>query len=498
MSSDQTFCNHPAAASGGRKRAADDADEEEAEKRPKLSDNGSPHPGDQSNPVGTDDGASCCLNEMVNPSAHNQVTSTISDPGHSDPFDPTEVVVLFAENGPLTLSACIDPSDTTGPWRTTGLEHILSSEHSSSCTNQTAEDPHRRSGSGSSNSSSCSIRTTNGSPSPSSCCCCSREGDSPSKLLIPNGSNGPDGPTSLQSSRTENVVSEASSRSPLSRAEVEEEIQVPECLWQQDASDPDLVESNAAGGECSCSNDDDNGGSKKAICDSDEQMVRGSSGSPILLAKSSMWKSFINPSDPSGLKLILQRIPDPLDCLHNDGKKGEVEAGCNCEGAAGTDSDKVIKLCQLFPGDSECRTALPNENELEDIASSDPCSCSWCCNSCSSISSHTNSSGGGSIVESRERPTAKVDEKNAEGQPEIPDKMEKSPRLQGGLKMEEEGDEPEEEDTASCSSCLSIFAQDTHEIDRGVALCASDASSSSWTDEAPDGYSKLVPSLRYS
>lgn len=489
MPSDQAFCNHPAAASGGSKRAAGDVnEEEEAEKRPKLSDNGSPRSSDQSNPPGTCDGASCSLNVMENPSSHTLVTSST-----------TEVLVLV-EKGPLTLSPSSNPSDATGPWQTTGLEHILSSEQSDSCTNQVAEDPHRWSWSCS--SSSCSSSNINGSPSPSSSSsCCAREGDSPSRSPITNNPNGPNGPTSLQGNGTENIASEASSCGSFSRAEVEEEIQVPECLWQQDSSDPDLVESNAVGDECSCSNDDDNGGSQKAVCNSDDQIVRGSSGSPILLAKSSMWKSFINPNDPSGLKLILQRVPD---CLHNDGKKGEVEAGCSCEGAGGIDSNKVIKLCQLFPGDAECPTDLPKESELEDIVSSDPCSCSWCCNSCSSSSS-SYSTGDASAVESCERSAAKVDENNSESQAEITDKTGKSPPQkstvsgpQVGLEMEEEGDDPEEEDVASCSSCMSSFVQATHEVDQGVALCPSDASSGSWTDEVPDGYSKLVHSLKYS
>lgn len=500
MPSDQAFCNHPTAASGGRKRAAGEEDEKEMEKRPKLSDNGSSHSSNQSNCPGTGDGAPVCLNETENPPTHTLVTSSTSDPGPSNPSDPTEVSVLVVEQGPLTLSSSSGPRDATGPWRTTGLEH----EQSGSCTNQTAEDSQRWSWSCSS-SSSFSSSHTSGSPSPSSSCCCSREGDSPSRPQIPNGPDGCDGLTSLQGSETENIASEASSCGPFSRAEVEEEVQVAECLWQQDtSSDPDLVGLNAVGDVCSCSNDDDNSGSQKAVCDSDDQKVRSPSGSPIHLAKSSMWKSFINPSDPSGLKLILQRIPDPRDCPYNDEHKGEVAAGRSCEGAEGTGKVKVIKLRQLFPEDSNCPADLLKENELDAIASSDPCSCSWCCNSCSSSSS-SNSTGGGSAVEDCDQPAAKVDEKNSGSQPDILDKTGKStlqkstvPGLQGGLEMQGEGEEPQEEDTASCSSCVSSSALVTHGMDQGVALCPSDASSSSWTDEAPDGYSKLVPSVKFS
>lgn len=499
MPSNQAFCNPPAATSGGRKRAVGDADEEDAEKRPKLSENESPHSSDQSNPLGTSDGAPFSPNEMLNPSANSLSMSSSSNPGPSNPSHPTEVLVFVAEKGPMMLSPSGDPSEATGPWQTTGLEPILSSEQGGCCTDQTAEDPRRWSWSCS--SSSCISSNTPGSPSPSSCCSCSREGDSPSRPLIPNGPNGPDGATSLQGSGTENVASEASFCGRLSTAEVEDEIQVPECLWQQEtSSDPDLEELNAVGGE-SFSNDADNGRRQKA-CDLNDQKVSGSSGSLIPLAKSSMWKSFINPSDPSGLKLILQRIPDPLGFLHNNGKKGEVEVGCSCESAAGIDSNAVIQLCRLIPGDSLCLTDLPKANEREGIASSDPCSCSWCCNSCS-----CSSSSSGSVDQNFEDPTAKVDEKKAGAPPEVTDKtgntsLQKSTvsasSRQGGLKEEEEGHEPEEEDTASCRSCLSGFVQATHEMDQGVALCPSDTSSGSWAEEAPDGYSKLVPSLKYS
>lgn len=497
MPSDQAFCNRPFAASGSRKRAAGDADDEEAEKRPKRSDGGrgSPRCGDQSSPPGTSNGVSCSLNK--NPPVRPLVTSSSSDPGPSDPSDPAEVLVSGVEKGPSTSSPSSDPSETTGPLRTNGVENSLSSEQSGGRTDQTAEDSRSWSWSCSS-SSRCSSSDTIGPLSPSSCRCCSGERDAPSSPPIPND---PDGPTILQGSGTENVAScsEASSCGPDLRAEVEEEIQVPECLWQHDSSsDPDLEESNAVRAECSCSDDDNNGGGEKAVCDSDVQKVVASSGSPILPTEGSLWKSFINPNDPSGLKLILQRISDPLGCLHNGGR-GEAEAGCSCEGTVGIDSDEVIKLRKFFPRDSDRPTDLPRESELEDIASSDPCSCSWCCNSCSSSS---NSSGGGSFVESCERPAAKVDDKKAGNQPEIPDDMGGPPVqkypvlvLQGDPEEEEE---EEEEDTASCSSCLSGFAQTTHEMDQRVALCPSDASSGSWTDEAPDGYSELVHSLKYS
>lgn len=276
---------------------------------------------------------------------------------------------------------------------------------------------------------------------------------------------------------------------------------------------------------CCCADGDSN---EKVVSDVDDKTVRKlPTGFPP--AENSLWKSFINPNDPSGLRLILQRIPAPVansedrNCPGSfkavqNGGKTEMEditgnqpccSGTRCgsnKGGTGRDeNEEVRKQVKCSQGDSCDPTNLQKENELEAFVSSDACSCSWCCNSSCSSSN--------SVDDSCKEATGKVDDKEVDtpsstfditggspcessasndcGDPtalqEIPQKVE---------------DTSSQGSATSCNSCLSGFVRAAREMDEratGIpAQCPSEASSDSWTDTELDSYGELLPSLRYS
>lgn len=362
-------------------------------------------------------------------------------------------------------------------------------------------------------SSSC---CTPGTASPSRGCCSREsfhcEGDSPSKSSI---CDNPD-PAGLQETVTENLASCSMASCGMN---------VDEPAGQQ--------ESTETGNQSSCSQPSccaDGDSNEKVVSEVDDKMVRNSpTGFPQ--AESSLWKSFINPNDPSGLRLILQRIPAPF--LNSEDRKcpvpiktvqkgGKTEtedvtgnqpccSGTRCgsdKGAAsGDENEEVRKQVKCSQGDSNDPTNLQKENELEDAVSSDTCSCSWCCNSsCSSSSSN-------SVDDSCKEAASKVDAKEVDapsstfyktrGSPPESSASNDSGDLTALQEIPQEVEDTSSQGSAtSCNSCLSGFARAAREMDeRAVAIpaqCPSDASSDSWTDTKPDSYGELLPSLRYS
>lgn len=365
-------------------------------------------------------------------------------------------------------------------------------------------------------SSSC---CTPGTASPTRSGGCSREsfhceGDSPSKSAI---CDHPGDPAGLQESVTENLA-------PCSAASCG--MNVDEPAGQQESTETGNQSSRSP--PCCCTDGDSN---EKAVGDVDGKTVRNlPAGFPP--AESSIWKSFINPSDPSGLRLILQRIPAPVPNSEDrncpvpfkavqNGGKTETEdvtgdqpccSGNHCDsnmGVAGGDEDEEVrKHGRCSQGDSNDPTNLQKENELEDVVSSDACSCSWCCNSSCSSSSSSNS-----VDDRCKEAASKVDDKEVDAPSRTFDKTGGSPHGSSASNDSGNPTAPQEirqeaEDTSSpgsatsCNSCLSGFVRAAREMDeRAVAIpaqCPSDASSDSWTDTELDSYGELLPSLRYS
>lgn len=351
----------------------------------------------------------------------------------------------------------------------------------------------------------------------SSSSCCSREsfhceGDSPSNSSI---CDHPDGPAGVQETVMENLASCSTVSCGMNVDEPAGHQESTEAGNQSSCSQP-----------CCCADGDSN---EKAASDVDDKMVRKlPTGFPP--AESSLWKSFMNPNDPSGLRLILQRIPAPVpnsedrNCpvpfkADQNGGKTETEGitgnqpccsgtccGSDKGGAGGDENEEVRKQVKRSQGDSNDPTNLQKENELEAVVSSDACSCSWCCNSSCSSSSN-------SVDESCKEAAGKVDDKEVDAPSITFDKTGGSPRESSA--SNDSGDPttlqeiPQEvEDTSSqgsatsCNSCLSGFVQATREMDERAAgipaQCPSDASSDSWTDTELDSCGELLPSLRYS
>lgn len=362
-----------------------------------------------------------------------------------------------------------------------------------------------------SSSSCCTLGTA--SPSRS---CCSREsfnceGDSPSKSST---CDHPDGPVGLQETVTENLASCSTASCGMNVDQPAGQQESAEAGNQSSCSQP-----------CCCADGDSN---EKAVGGVDDKMVRKlPTGFPP--AESSLWKSFINPSDPSGLRLILQRIPapvansedrncpDPFKTVQNGGKTETEDVTGNqpcCSGTAcgsgeggafGDENAEVRKQVKCSEGDSNDPTNVQKENELEAVVSSDACSCSWCCNS--SCSSSSNSSN--SVDDSCKEAAGKVDEKEVDAPSSTFDKTGSSRRESSASNdsgdptaLQEVEDTSSQGSATSCNSCLSGFARAAMEMDERAAgipsQCPGDASSDSWTDTELDGYSELLPSLRYS
>lgn len=363
-------------------------------------------------------------------------------------------------------------------------------------------------------SSSC---CTPGTASPSRSCCSREsfhcEGDSPSKSTI---CDDPDDTAGLQESVTENLASYSTASCGMN---------VDEPAGQQESTE--MGNQSSCSQPCCCTDSDSN---EKAVSDVDDKTVRNSpTGFPA--AESSLWKSFINPRDPSGLRLILQRIPAPVPNSEDrncpvpfkavqNGGKTETEDGTGnqpcCSGtrcgsdmgvAGGDENEEVRKHAKCSQGDSNNPMNLQKENELEDVVSSDACSCSWCCNSsCSSSSSN-------SVDDSCKEAASKVDDKEADAPSHTFAKTGGSPHESSASKdsgnpttlqeiPQEVEDTSSQGSATSCNSCLSGFMRAAREMDeRAVAIpaqCPSDASFDSWTDRELDSYGELLPSLRYS